>query len=79
MDEIQYEDKIGRNLFTQLTVAVTSAHDKEKNHAKTVKYWSILMSILGKHFYGKHVNAYWTPNELFCAPIIRYWFGFTIS
>ena len=42
------EDNNERNLFENYTAAVKSSHEKEKIYANTVKYWSIIGSILGK-------------------------------
>lgn len=42
----QHEDQRERNLFTHLTAAVKSSHEKEKIYTYTVKYWSIIGSIL---------------------------------
>lgn len=43
----ELKDTDERELFTRLTIAVKVSHEKEKIYANTVKYWSIIGSIIG--------------------------------
>lgn len=45
--EFDVRDTDERELFTQLTIAVKVSHETEKIYANTVKYWSIIGSIVG--------------------------------
>lgn len=43
----QIADVEERELFSHLTSAVKMSHEKERAQAETVKYWSIIGSVLG--------------------------------
>lgn len=43
----QFEDTMERDLFAHFTAAIKVSHEKEKIYVNTVKYWSIIGSIVG--------------------------------
>lgn len=46
--EFELQDKTERDLFMHLQAAVKTSHEKEKMHANSAKYWSIVGSLLGE-------------------------------
>lgn len=46
LEAYQIEDSQERSLFSHLMAAVKASHEKEKIYANTVKYWSIIGSLL---------------------------------
>lgn len=47
-EAFQVADTAERELFTHLTAAVRTSHEKEKVHGNAVKYWSIIGSVVGE-------------------------------
>lgn len=55
-----------RDFFSILSTAVTESHEKEREQADKVKYWSIIGSVLGTIFgiMGSSINNYFKMAEL---------------
>lgn len=78
-DAFQLEDQRERNLFTHLTAAVKASHEKEKIYANTVKYWSIIGSILGAMLgvagsalsYHYRQNTYKTITDNYTEQVVQ--------